>query len=372
MEKRSAVGCILLMALAISVSGCRADKPRETETGAKVILNDVPAIITLTEEAIKIAGIQTEKAELRQIPLKIYETGNLAFNQKRLMNLTSRAAGRVEDISAFAGDRVKEGQHLLSLYSPDFLTSQAELLQAAERLRRVTQEDLRDEIPAARSLLESAKSKLILLGMQEDDLKELGETRQINPLLSIKAPFSGTVIESPIVRGDQIPEGATLFKIADLSLLWVHVHVYEKDLSRVKQGMPALVRVHAYPDQTFQGTLTLLNDVVDEKTRTVIARVEVPNSRGLLMPGMYAEVALILPSNEEALLVPEAAVQDLEGKKVVFIPVGERSFRFQEVEVGQKLDGWVEVVKGLSVGDAYVRDGFILKSEVLKKNLEVE
>lgn len=372
MKKSIAVCSILLIALVISVSGCRAQKSEEAETEAEVKSNDIPLVITLTEEAVKIAGIQTEKAELRQVPLKIYAAGEMTFNQKRLMNLTSRVAGRVENVMAYVGDRVKEGQLLLSLYSPDFLTSQAEFLQAAQRLGRVTQDDLQDEIPAAESLLDSAKKKLMLLGMKEDDLKELAETRQIKPLLPISVPLSGTVIESPIVLGDQIAEGTTLFKIADMSLLWVHVHVYEKDLSRIKQGMPALVKVHAYPGQTFRGTLTLLNDVVDEKTRTVIARVEVPNPRGLMKPGMYAEVELILPSCAEALLIPEASVQDLEGKKVIFVPAGERSYRFQEVEVGQKLDGWVEVVRGLKPGDAYVQDGFLLKSEVLKKNLEVE
>ncbi len=370
MKKRLSLRLLLLVALVYSMAGCTAKKSEEEVPGPQ---NSVaPSVITLSEDAMKIAGIQTEKAELRQFPLKVYGTGGIDFNQKRLMNLTSRVAGRVENVYAYVGDRVKEGGLLLSLYSPDFLTSQAEFLQVGERLKRFTRDNLKDEIPAAESLLDSAKRKLMLLGMKGSDLKELEETRQIKPLLPVSAPFSGTIIESPVVLGDQIAEGAGLFKIADLSVLWAHVHIYEKDLGLVKQGMPALIRVQAYPDQSFQGTMTLLNDIVDEKTRTVIGRVEVRNARGLLKPGMYAEIELILPSSAEALLVPEAAVQDLEGKKVVFIPAGERSFRFQEVEVGQKFDGWVEVVKGLSAGDAYVRDGFLLKSEYLKKNLEVE
>jgi RND family efflux transporter MFP subunit len=370
MKKRIPLALFVSIALGLSVSACRAKKteeaPPEPQNSA------TPSVINLTEEAMKIAKIQTEKAERRQVPLKIYASGDIAFNQKKLMNLTSRLTGRVENVFAYVGDRVKEGDLLLSLYSPDFLTSQAEYLQAGERLQRFTKDNLQDEIPAAKSLLDSAKKKLMLLGMKEADLKELEETRQIRPLLPVSAPFSGTIIESPIVLGDQIAEGAGLFKIADLSVLWAHVHIYEKDLGLVKQGMPALIRVQAYPGQSFQGTMTLLNDIVDEKTRTVIGRVEVRNARGLLKPGMYAEIELMLPSGAEAILVPEAAVQDLEGKTVVFVPAGERSFRFQEVEVGQKFDGWVEVVKGLTAGDAYVRDGFLLKSEYLKKNLEVE
>lgn len=370
MKRRIGLNAFLLMALFFYVSGCGVKKTEEADLEAQN--DETPSVITLTEGALQIAGIQVEKAELRQVALKICCPAEIAFNQKRMMNLTSRAAGRVEEISAFVGDRVKERQHLLSLYSPDFLTSQAEFLQLEERLKRVTRDNLQDEILTAKSLLDSARRKLILLGLNDADLKELEETRQVKPLLPVRAQLSGNIIESPIVRGDQITETATLFKIADMSLLWVQVHIFEKDLSRIKLRMTALVRVQAYPDQAFPGTLTLLNDVVDEKTRTVIGRVEVRNARGFLKPGMYAEVELVLPSSAEALLVPEAAVQDLEGKKVVFIPAGDRSFRFQEVEVGQKLNGWVEVVKGLSAGDAYVRDGFLLKSEYLKKNLEVD
>jgi RND family efflux transporter MFP subunit len=370
MIKRICLCPLLVITLAFSLSGCRAKKAEERATEPQN--SATPSVITLTEDAMRVAGIQIETAELRDIPLKVYAAGDVAFNQKRLMNLTSRVAGRVENVFAFVGDRVKEGDLLLSLYSPDFLTSQAEFLQVGERLKRFAKDNLRDEIPAAVSLLDSARRKLLFLGIKEDDLKELAETRQIKPFLPVSAPFSGAIIESPIVRGDQIADGATLFKIADLSVLWAYVHLYEKDLFLIKPGMPALVRVQAYPDQVFQGTITLLNDVVDEKTRTVTGRVEVQNTRGLLKPGMYAQVEFVLPSSAKALLLPQAAVQDLEGKKVVFIPIGERSFRFQEVEVGQKLHDLIEVVKGLSAGDTYVRDGFLLKSEYLKKNLEVE
>lgn len=370
MKNRVFLGPLLLIALVFWSAGCRTKKTEEVTPEPQDSVT--PGVITLTAEAIKLAGIQTEKAELRPVPRKIYATGDITFNQKRLMNLTARVAGRVENVSAYVGDRVKEGDLLLSLYSPDFLTAQAEFLQVGDRLKRFTTNNLQDEIPVAESLLDSAKRKLQLLGMNDSDLGELAQTRQIKPLLSICAPFSGTIIESPIVRGDQVAEGATLFQVADLSVLWAHVHIYEKDLSLIKQGMSALVRVQAYPDQAFPGTITLLNDIVEEKTHTVIGRVEVQNTHGLLKPGMYVEAELVLPSSAEALLVPESAVQDLEGKKVVFVPAGERSFRFQEVRVGQKLHDWTEVVKGLSPGDIYVRDGFLLKSEYLKKNLEVE
>ena len=132
MEKRTLFALVVLIALGFSLSGCRAQKPEETANRTET--SATPSVITLTEGAMKIAGIQIEKAERREVPLKIYAAGEMTFNQKRLMNLTSRVAGRVENVFAYVGDRVKEGDLLLSLYSPDFLTSQAEFLQAGEWL----------------------------------------------------------------------------------------------------------------------------------------------------------------------------------------------------------------------------------------------
>jgi len=370
MKIRHGLFLLLLIAVELSFLGCPAKKSEKAAPEPQN--NSAPALIMLTTEAMKIAGLQSEKAEIRQVPLKISAAGDIAFNQKKLTNLTSRVMGRVENVYAYVGDRVKEGDLLLSLYSPDFLTSQAEFLQVMERLKRFVRDNLKEEVPAAESLVDSANRKLLLLGMKEADIKELEETHRIKALLPISAPLSGTIIESQIILGDQIAEGASLFKIADMSILWAHVHIYEKDLALVRQGMPALVRVQAYPDHSFKGFLSLINDIVDEQTRTVIGRVEVLNAQGLLKPGMYADVELILPASAEALLVPESAVQDVKGKKVVFVPEGDRSFRFREVEVGRKFNGWIEVVKGLSVGEVYVRDGFLLKSEYLKKNLGVD
>ena len=370
MKKITALLSAVWLILAIAAAGCKPKKNETSDIKHGEEEKSVPSSITLSENALKIAGAGIEKAGLKLVPRKIHATGDVAFNQKRLFNLTSRIPGRVEEVHAFIGDKVKESQLLLSLYSSGYLASQAEFIQVLERSNRIKKDSPEADIRTAKALLDSAAARLTLMGMSRSDLKDLEETKQIKPLYIIRAPIAGNIIESPVVRGDHVAEGTGLFKIADLSLLWIHAHIYEKDLSRLKAGLPAAVRVQAYPDREFQGTLSLISDVVDEKTRTVIGRVEVLNRGGLLKPGMFADVDLIVPASASSLLVREAAVQDIEGRKIVFVPEGNNSFRTREVEIGLRMNGWLEILKGLSPGDEYVADGFLLKSELLKLSLE--
>ncbi|MEW6456412.1 MAG: efflux RND transporter periplasmic adaptor subunit [Acidobacteriota bacterium] len=360
---------LMILAFTLFLYGCNKKKAEEVDT--ENAEENARSTITLSEDALKIAGIKTDIVQLRTVSQRIKVVGEISFNQRKFVNITSRVSGRVEEVFAFPGDKVKEGQLLLSIYSPDFLSAQAEFIQAEERLKRVMKNNDEEERQNAKSLLDSARNKLILLNIREEELIELEKTHSIKFLLPIRAPFNGSIIESNVVTGDYIDTGTSLFKIADISTLWVNVNIYEKDLSSIKQGCKTLIRVSAFPNEEFKGKLTLLSDVVDKNTRTVKGRVEVMNKSGKLKPGMYAEVNLIFPSESKSLLIPEIAVQDLEGKKVVFLQSGNNSFSVKEIETGLKLDSFIEIVNGLKTGDIIATEGsFILKSELLKKTLE--
>lgn len=362
---------IVSIAILFFLAGCSQEQGEELEAEVKEA-SSAPVIV-LSNEAQKIAGIKIERAQLQIVPLKIRAIGEVSFNQKRFSNISSRVSGRVEEVFAFPADKVKKGQALLSVYSPDFLSSQAEFIQAKERLSRAIKASDEEERRAAQSLFDSAKNKLLLLDVTDKELTELEETRSTKLLLSVRAPFEGSIIESSVVCGDFIEFGQSLFKISDLSFLWVNVSIYEKDLLRVRQGCEAAIEVAAFPDEKFKGELALISDVVDEKTRTVKGRVEVSNKQGKLRPGMFAEVDLVSALESKALFIPEWAVHDIKDKKVVFIPTGENSFSVKEIATGSKVNGFVEVVEGLKEGDAFVSEGsFLLKSELLKKTLEVD
>jgi RND family efflux transporter MFP subunit len=298
----------------------------------------------------------------------------VGLNQKRYVRVTPRVSGRIEKVLAFEGERVRAGQVLFELYSPDLMAAQAEYLQilartGIEEAAGASSEDGK----LHESLLRSTGARLRLLGFEEDDLAVLKSSRLALPVLPIRAPMSGTLIETAGVAGAAAEPGTTLCAIADLGSLWVQVHIFEKDLASVAAGDKAEVAVAAYPGDVFAGTLVLVGSIMDEATRTVTGRVEAGNAAARLKPGMFAEVRIISAQALSALVVPEAAVRTIAGRSLVFVPEGGGRFVRRDIETGRTFEGFVEVLKGLKEGDKVVTKGsFDLKAELLKGTLEGE
>ena len=330
----------------------------------------VKSSVTLTPVGVGAADIKTEPAAMRVLARSIKAAGELEFNGRRLVHLTARTPGRVERVLVVRGDRVREGQVLAEIYSPDHLTLQAEYILIAERAKRHAGDPA--EAGPARALLDSARERLLLLGASPAEVDGLGASPVPRPLLSVRATLSGTVLESSVLSGDRVELGTNLFRLADLSTLWACLHVQEKDLAAVKAGTEVSLKTQAYPGEEFRGRLVLIGDVVGAGTRTIEGRVEVPNPSGKLKPGMYVD-ASVAAGERTALFVREAALQDDDGQAVVFVKTGERTFTRREVEAGERLAGYVEIVKGLTEGETIVTSGsFLLKSEIHKGGLEDE
>lgn len=327
--------------------------------------------IILTPEAWAVADIRTGKAEIQAFQRRITAPGGLEFNARRLAHLTARTSGRVERVLAVSGDRVGAGQVLAEVYSPDFMSMQAEFLQAAERVQRLGANPV--DAPAAKAILDSARQRLFLVGASAAEVDGLALVRTPKPLLAIRAPFAGTVIEANVLAGDHVELGANLFRLADPSVLWASLHIREQDMASLRAGAGAELRTQAYPGEVFRGRLLLVGDVLDEKTRTVTGRVEVANPAGRLKAGMFVEASLESGVAGKVLAVPEAAVQDDEGREIVFVLTGERSFVRREIQTGERLGGQVEVLKGLAAGETVATSGsFLLKSETHKGAMEDE
>ena len=368
-KKRLLLFALPVMILGLAWPSCKNAADGKTEAPANE--ETIPDAVTLKAEALKTAGIKVEAVPFKLAAQKIKVVGEIQFNARTYSHITSRSAGRIEEVHAFPGDKVKKGQLLLNFYSPDYLSLQAEFIQACERHKRLAGDDR--EQATARSLLDSVRRRLLLLNITDEELADLEKNRSLQPLLPVRAPFSGSILESAAIVGDYVEFGVDLFKMADLSSLWAHVHIYEKDLPFVRPGCAAVIRGGAFPGEAFQGKLVLLGDVVDEKTRTVEGRVEVPNSSGKLKPGMYIDADILSPVERKALFIPEAAIQDYENKKVVFIRTGENTFSLRQVSTGERDHGLVEITGGLKEGEIVVTGGsFLLKSEMLKKSLGEE
>jgi RND family efflux transporter MFP subunit len=371
MRKRGVLPFLIpTLILAAVETGCRKSPPAEAPPDTHEESAGAPRSVRLTAEAVRSGGIAIEPARFIETVHCIAGTGELGFNSRRLAHLTARASGRIERIAAFRGERVAAGQVLAEIYSRDYLALQADVIQAAERADRLR--GTPDE-QAARAFLNAARANLVPLGVTEDEIDALVSTKSLRPYLSVRAPFGGRIIEQEAVAGDGVEPGASLFQIADLSTLWASVRVYEKDLADIRSGVAVLLRTQAFPGEEFSGRLVLIGAVVDEKTRTVEGRVEVPNPSERLKPGMYVEASIACGEKRRSLVIPESALQELESQSVVFLQAEPGVFEVRLVETGERTGGRVEIVRGLAEGDRVVTAGsFLLKSEMLKATMGEE
>jgi cobalt-zinc-cadmium efflux system membrane fusion protein len=355
----------------------------------------VPAehgVIELPEGSPALAQLQTDRVAIRPIRMTLKaQAGKILANDNRLAHLSARVPGRIVAVFANLGDRVKEGDRLLLLDSPAYGEAQLEYRKARTRLH-VTEQALERatvlmdrgaigvgeqqrrnaDYENARADLHEAEEKLHLLGMTEREIQRLAAQALPHAevaRVSLRAPFAGEVIERNATIGEVSDPNKTLFTVADLSTLRVRADFPEQQAGRLKTGLTIDVRVSAYPDTTFRGTITYVGAVIDPATRTVMARADVSNPDGRLRPEMFAEV-LLVTDEQSVLSVPRSAIQQVGSRTVVFAVRGPRRFEPCEVTFGQTSPEYVQVITGLAAGDEVVTQGsYALKSELLREEM---
>lgn len=331
-------------------------------------------VVTLTRHQLFHIHLETAEVTESSLPIPITLPGKLALNERRRVEITARLAGRVEKISAFAGERAAAGQALAQLFSQEFLAIQMEYLQALERSRRLGGENSPSgDAGAAAGILLSARKKLEIAGLEEADVQQLNASGKLLDFLPVRAPFTGVVLAAEIVQGQFVEAGAHLFEIADLSTLWALADIYEQDLPRIHRGMAAQVAVAPYPGEMVPATLGEIFPVVDEQTRTVKARLEVQNPQSKLKPGMFARVHLTAELGGNTIKVPAGAILGETEQHFVFVALNDSTFEKREVRTGAETREMVEVLDGLATGERIViRGGFFLKSELAKETFGEE
>jgi len=364
---------LILIGISALLFACGKGGESEGDETTEAEIAAPSGIVRLDGEQQVLGGLKVEPVQVRSLPQSITVPGRIDFNQRRLAHLTSRVAGRVEEVHAFLGDRVQENALLATIYSQEYLTAQSEFIQAEERLKQAGDRGDSIDLATTQAIYESARSKLLVIGASENDLEEIERTHVTKIHLEIRAPFAGTITGTNVISGNFLEVGTSLFHLADLSTLWVIVDIYEKDLPKVKPGVQAEVEVAAYPMEKFRGLLTTVFDVLDEKTRTLRARVEVQNPGGRLKPQMYATVTIRTGALTDVVAVPSQALQSEGEARLVFVALDGSSFAKRLVKPGSQLDGWVEIIDGLKPGERVVTDGaFVLKSELAKSTLGEE
>jgi membrane fusion protein, heavy metal efflux system len=330
-------------------------------------------IVHLSREKQSFTGITLATTSAQTVKEILTFPGKVDYNQQRLAHLTSRVTGRVESVYAFLGDRVAANALLATIYSQDYLTAQAEFLQAEQRVVESSHRRDTSELATARGIRESARRKLFVMGATPEALQEIAETRIPKTLLEVRSPFAGSVTEQSEILGHVVTVGTTLFHVADISSLWVIADIFEKDLSRVRTGLPVLIEVAAFPGVKFTGRISRIFDMLDEKTRTVKARIEVLNPQGRLKPQMYATLRVATESPVKSIILPAAALQIEGSSRYVFVAINDTTFEKRVVQVGEDLGDAVAIVEGLKAGERIAAGGaFVLKSEMLKSTFGEE
>jgi membrane fusion protein, heavy metal efflux system len=336
-------------------------------------------------------GIVLETAKKVALGDLIAATGKVESNADRTAHVSPRIPGKIVWVGASLGDTVAAGQVLARLDSVELGEALSEYYKDRsrmglaksnmERIRTLVEKKIaarkeilqaETEYQTAMSELHADEERLKLYGLSPSDYEEHSEERRI--LLPVHSPIAGVVTQKHTTVGELADPSKNLFTIADLSSVWVMVDINEKDLAKIEKGRTAAVKVGAFPEMVFRGRVTYIADLVDEATRTVKARIEVPNPGRKLKPEMFAAVELAIPpSGPPVLAVPEEAIVELEGKKVLFVTGDDAEFIPREVATGAKGGGRVEVTAGLKEGERFAaKGGFLLKSELKKGELGEE
>ena len=307
------------------------------------------AAISIMPEARQRMGLTLGTVEKRPLVRNIRTSARIVADETRLFRVTTKIDGWVDKLFvSTTGQAVRQGDPLLTIYSPQLVSAQQEYLSA---------------VKSAGYLKESARQRLQFWDVNDEQIARLEKTGQVEKMLTLYAPSSGFVTEKDVLAGQKIMPGEPLMVVADLSTVWGDADIYESDLPYVQVGMPMELTLPYWPEKKFSGKVSFVSPSLDRETRTLKIRLEIPNPESLLKLEMYGDATLSYSLGEK-LVAPESAI----------MKTGERTYAFRddsdgklvpvEVKVGVRNDGYYEVLSGLNEGDRVVTAAnFLVDSE---------
>ena len=387
MSKRTPL--LIFMAAAALCGACR-----------KSANPSVPLVSAPATPAAPSAGdkaLETEIVTSAPIAGVVSATGKIIVPEDRTAVIGPVNEGRIVKLYAGQGSRVRKGQKLAELESADIDQAEADYLKAladAENARRssaaeiklaqetydrtkslyektvvpgknlqsaehdleVARANAENNAASTKATLTAARRHLLILGLSDSAIDALSKKPGLGATFSLNAPIDGVVVERNATIGATVGTDASVFKIIDISRVWVDANVFEKDLPRVRVGQGVKLTVTAFPGSTFSGRIIFINSVVDPDSRTVKVRTEVPNADGRLKPDMFANVEIVTDVNKAAISVPQSAVLEDSGKTIVFVAEG-KSYKQRQVQLGIKNGDRVEIIDGVKAGDQVVIKG---------------
>ena len=355
MKIRSITVLSISALLAINIAGCHSESagtaaPEPAPAAAPQLVQEDGHEYLLVKQG-DIPGMSY--AEVKNIPLPgiLETTGQVTFDDQRVSTIVSRVQGRIEDVRVSLWDSVGRGQQIVKLYSPDFMTAEAEYLQAQTTSGVSKGAGIDGIADMAASMASAAKRKLELLGMEEADISALTAP---SPSIWMRAPISGTVVKNQALRGAAINPGDVLYMLGTLDPIWITADLFEVDLARVHVEQELEAVTTAFPEETFKGTIARVSPNVDPATHTLQIRCAVRNPGLKLKPQMLARIKIVTSAGN-ALLVPQDALVFETDSYFAYVDIGNGRLDRRKVAIASWADrGSARVISGLAAGDRVV------------------
>lgn len=322
--------------------------------------------VTISPEVAQNIGVRVEQVSEGAESGSIRTVGTLTYDERRLVDVNLKVSGWIEKLYVdYQGAPVKRGQRLFDLYSPELYTAEEEYLLAYRASRRPRAAQSRGLAEVGGSLLEAARTKLALFDIGRAQIAALEARGTPSRTMSMLSPQSGVVVEKQAFAGMKVTPGTTAYRIADLSHIWVIATVYEYQSEQIKVGQEATMTLTYVPGQELRGKILYIYPYLDEHTRQINVRLDFPNPKLSLKPGMYATVVFAGTQASKRALVSRSAVIDTGERQVAFVALGQGRFEPRIVRMGAETsDGKVQILDGLEPGEMVVTSGqFLIDSE---------
>jgi cobalt-zinc-cadmium efflux system membrane fusion protein len=342
-------------------------------------------VVQLSEEDIRKFGIEVDRAGPGEFEVHLSVPGEIVINTDRMAHIVPRVPGIVREVKKKLGDSAKKGEVMAVMESRDLADAKTIYLASIERFElantvfereaklwkeKISSEqeylDAKKAFAEAKIQMRSAGQKLRALGFNAKYLEKLpSEPAELLTTFEITAPFDGTIIQKHITLGEVIKEDEDVFVVADLDTVWVDLQVHQNDVAVIKKGQKMTIWARSCVPET-EGVIDYIDPVIDEKTRTALARAVLDNSAGQLRPGTFVTASVLVEKRDAEVVVAKSILQDVDDKTCVFVQ-DEHGFEPRAVAVGLSNGGYVEIVAGLKPGEKIVtKNSFRLKAELKK------
>lgn len=374
---------LLSLLLTFNLTACKSDK-EEAPVAPVAVDPNIVEITPQLQQQIKVAAVGN--VDIRET-LRV--SGSVQVDEQRVARLGASVTGRINDIDAVLGQRVKQGQVLATLNSTELAQNQLSYIKAlqqislqtkaVERARLLLESDVisaaelqrrEAELASAQAELYAARDQLLVLGMSEQAIKQLTNSGQMRSFSSVTARLNGTVISRKVNLGQVVQPAEELFIVADLSHVWAVAEVPEQQIELIQQGEDVKIEIPALGGKQMTGKLIYVGDVVNPETRTVTVRTDIENTGGSIKPDMLISM-LVQSKPKPHLAVPLQAIVRENDKDHIFVQIAPNKYRLREVVLGVEYDGMVAVNRGVDEGETVVSEGaFHLNNERKRKELE--